>query len=185
MSPLRHLAVLLFSSALTMPLAWGQGAPHARAGLYNPQGEQIGTATLIQGERGPALLRIQVSKLPPGLHGVHIHAVGQCDPPTFELAGDHLNPFGKQHGHQNPAGAHAGDLPNLVVGPEGTAAQDVPAAGIAFGEGPHLPFATADTALITPGSAALVIHAQPDDERTDPAGNTGARIACGVFIQGR
>lgn len=185
MSPFRHLIVLLFYSALTLPPAWGQGPMPARVGLYNPQGEQIGTATLIQGERGPALIRIQVAKLSPGVHGLHIHAVGRCDPPTFESAGDHLNPFGKQHGHKNPAGAHVGDLPNLVVGPDGSANQDVPAAGIAFGEGPHSPFATADTTLITPGSAALVIHAQPDDERTDPAGNTGARVACGVFTHGR
>jgi superoxide dismutase, Cu-Zn family len=185
MRPTAHIVVILLCSALTMPLAWGQEATQARAGLYNPQGEQIGTATVIQGERGPALIRIQVSKLPPGAHGLHIHAVGQCDPPDFQSAGDHLNPFGKKHGHKNPDGAHAGDLPNLVVGPDGAAEVDVPAAGIAFGEGPHSPFATADTVLVTPGSAALVIHAQPDDEGTDPDGKSGPRIACGVFTRGR
>jgi Cu-Zn family superoxide dismutase len=185
MRPIACMVVVLLYGALTMPLAWGQEATPARAGLYNPQGEQIGTATVIQGERGPALIRLQVSKLPPGAHGFHIHAAGQCDPPDFRSAGDHLNPFGKKHGHKNPDGAHAGDLPNLVVGPDGTAELDVPAAGVAFGEGPQAPFATADTALVTPGSAALVIHAQPDDERTDPDGNAGARIACGVLTRGR
>jgi Cu-Zn family superoxide dismutase len=185
MRPIARVVVMLLYSAFTLPLAWGQEATPARAGLYNPQGEQIGTATVIQGERGPALIRLQVSKLPPGAHGLHIHAAGQCDPPDFRSAGDHLNPFGKKHGHKNPDGAHAGDLPNFVVGPNGTAELDVPAAGIAFGEGPQAPFATADTALITPGSAALVIHAQPDDEMTDPDGNAGARIACGVFTHRR
>jgi Cu-Zn family superoxide dismutase len=177
--------VLLLCSALTLPLAWAQETTPVRAGLYNAQGEQIGTATFIQGERGPALIRLQVSKLPPGVHGLHLHAVGQCDPPDFQSAGGHLNPFGKKHGHKNPEGAHAGDLPNLVVGPEGSAAVDVPAAGLAFGEESQAPLATADTALVTPGSAALVIHAQPDDETTDPDGKAGARIACGVLTRGR
>jgi superoxide dismutase, Cu-Zn family len=185
MRPLASLVVVGLCSALTLPLAWGQDTMQGRAGLYNPQGEQIGTATLIQGERGPALIRIQVSKLPPGAHGFHIHAVGQCDPPDFRSAGDHLNPFGKKHGRKNPDGSHAGDLANLMVGSDGTAEVDVPAPGIAFGEGPQSPFATADTALVTPGSAALVIHAQPDDEITDPDGKAGARIACGVLTRGR
>jgi superoxide dismutase, Cu-Zn family len=185
MRPIVRIVVVLLCTALTVPLAWGQEAKPMRAGLYNPQGEQIGTATVMQGERSPALIRIQVSKLPPGVHGIHIHAVGRCDPPDFRSAGDHLNPFSKKHGHKNPDGAHAGDLPNLAVGPDGSTEVDVPAPGIASGEEPQSSLASVDTALVTPGSAALVIHAQPDDETTDPDGNAGPRIACGVFTHGR
>ena len=110
-----------------------------------------------------------------GAHGIHLHAVGTCDAPGFASAGSHLNPHGKQHGSANPAGSHLGDLPNLIVGADGTGAitaklSDSPA-GIA-------------SALFDADGTALVIHASSDDYMTDPSGNSGPRIACAVLKRG-
>ena len=111
--------------------------------------------------------------LPPGLHAVHIHESAQCDPPDFKSAGGHFNPEGRQHGRKNPEGAHAGDLPNIRVGPDGAAAADFLVEGVTLEPGKQ--------SLFKPGGTSLVIHASADDDRTDPAGNAGARIACGVI----
>jgi Cu-Zn family superoxide dismutase len=111
--------------------------------------------------------------MPPGKHGIHVHAVGRCEAPEFKTAGAHFNPTDKQHGLQNPAGAHSGDLPNLVVDQEGRGKATFTAKGATLGEGKG--------SLLGPEGTALVIHADPDDEKTDPAGNSGARIACGVI----
>jgi Cu-Zn family superoxide dismutase len=113
-------------------------------------------------------------RLPPGGHGLHIHAVGRCDPPDFTSAGGHFNPGGKQHGRSNPAGPHSGDLPNLVVAASGEAGLDITTKAITLGPGPN-------SILAQP--TALVVHANPDDDRTDPTGNSGGRIACGVITR--
>jgi Cu-Zn family superoxide dismutase len=119
-------------------------------------------------------MAVVVNNLPPGKHGFHIHAVGKCDPPDFQSAGGHFNPFGKKHGLKNPEGPHAGDLPNLEVGPDGKGKLETTVGGLTLGkEG----LAT----LFGSNGTAVVIHAGPDDEKTDPAGNSGARIACGVI----
>jgi Cu-Zn family superoxide dismutase len=120
-------------------------------------------------------VRIDAAGLAPGTYGVHLHAVGRCDPPAFASAGPHWNPAARQHGKDNPMGMHMGDLPNLVVGAGGRggyefAIADAPLAG-----------PSAD-ALLDADGAAVVIHAQADDYRTDPSGNSGARIACGVLV---
>jgi Cu-Zn family superoxide dismutase len=119
-------------------------------------------------------VRLEAAGLPPGTYGVHVHAVGLCDPPAFASAGPHWNPAARQHGKDNPMGMHMGDLPNLVVTADGRGGYD---------------YAIADATLAGPGAdalldadgAAVVIHAQADDYRTDPSGNSGARIACGVL----
>lgn len=147
-------------------------AQTATAELRNAQNEIVGTAMFAEGPQG-VRIAVAVTKLPPGRHGFHIHAVGKCDPPGFASAGGHLNLDGKQHGWMNPAGAHAGDLPNLTVGPDGSAHVEVYAASLTLADGPR--------SLFHPGGAALVIHAGPDDETTDPAGNSGDRIACGLI----
>ena len=108
----------------------------------------------------------------PGTYGIHLHAVGKCDAPDFTTAGPHWNPAQKQHGFDNPMGAHAGDVRNLVVNPDGTAAVSVQLAGALF-----------DGALDADG-LALVIHEKADDYSTDPSGNSGKRIICGVFTKG-
>ena len=129
------------------------------------------SAGAVQAEPRPAgaYLRIAVQGLPPGDHGLHLHAVGRCDGPTFESAGAHWNPAGRQHGHLNPEGAHLGDLPNLTVSANGHGAINFLVAGqVGDADG-----------------TSLVVHARPDDYRTDPSGNSGDRIACAVLAPPR
>ncbi len=146
----------------------------AKAELRNAQGETVASAALSDGPDG-VWIELQVFKLRPGPHGFHIHEVGKCDPPAFTSAGGHFNPYGKRHGLKNPEGSHAGDLPNLVVGPDGTAKVKVYAKQVTAAPGQY--------SVFLPAARALVIHADPDDEKTDPAGNAGARIACGVVTR--
>jgi len=140
--------------------------------LINPQGETAGHATLTEQPAGVGI-SLQAWKLSPGPHGFHIHAVGRCDPPAFLSARGHFNPHEKKHGLKNPDGAHAGDLPNLVAGPDGIVVVKTVVSNVTLGPGMH--------SLLSREGSALVIHAGPDDEQTDPAGNAGARIACGVI----
>ena len=146
----------------------------AGAALKDKDGKDVGAVTLIETSEG---VRIAVTgyRLPPGAHGLHIHAVGQCVPPEFTSAGGHFNPGGKQHGKLNPAGPHAGDLPNLVVAASGEGGLDVTTKAVTLGPGP--------TSLWSGTGTAIVVHASPDDEKTDPTGNSGARIACGVVAK--
>lgn len=146
----------------------------AGAQLKDKEGKDVGVATLIQTADG---VRIAVTgyRLPPGTHGLHIHAAGQCQPPDFASAGGHFNPTGKQHGRLNPAGPHAGDLPNLVVAPSGEGGIDITTKAVTLEPAP--------ASLLGEKGTAIVIHAAPDDEKTDPAGNSGARIACGVITK--
>lgn len=141
--------------------------------LRDSAGRTRARATITQSGDG-LRLRIEATGMSPGAYGAHIHAVGRCDPPGFTTAGPHWNPTGRQHGKDNPAGMHKGDLPNLLVGADGSGSFeiDVPHGRIS-GRG-------AD-ALLDGDGAALVLHAAPDDFRTDPSGNSGARIACGVL----
>ncbi len=146
----------------------------ARAELRNAGGQVVATATFTQIGNTMRLL-VEAQGLPAGVKGVHIHAVGKCDPPDFTSAGSHFNPQGKQHGALNPQGPHAGDLPNLTVGADGKGRLESTTELVTLLGGPHSVF-DAD-------GSALVIHAAPDDFRTDPTGNSGARIACGVIVK--
>ena len=160
-------ALLLFST-----IAYSQAsAQTAEVELLNSHGKKVGSATLTEQPAG-VNISLQAWKLSPGPHAFHIHAVGKCDPPTFMSAGGHFNPDGKKHGVKNPAGPHAGDLPNLMVGPDGTAIVEVVAS--------HVTLMPGSSSLFGREGSALMIHASPDDDVTDPAGNAGARIACGV-----
>jgi Cu-Zn family superoxide dismutase len=133
--------------------------------LVNAAGMSVGA---VQAEQRPGgtYLRIAVQGLTPGEHGLHLHGVGRCDAPDFKSAGPHWNPAGKRHGHLNPLGAHAGDLPNLTVSSNGHGA---------------INFLVPGGALADADGISLVIHAKPDDYRTDPSGNSGDRIACAVI----
>ncbi len=146
----------------------------AGAALKDKDGKDVGAVTLIQTGDG---VRVAVTgyRLPPGAHGLHIHAAGQCQPPDFASAGAHFNPTGKQHGRVNPAGPHAGDLPNLVVAPSGEGGIDITTKAVSLGPGP--------TCLLGDTGTSIVIHAAADDEKTDPTGNSGGRIACGVITK--
>jgi superoxide dismutase, Cu-Zn family len=147
----------------------------ASATLLRGDGIQVGVARISR--EGPAwLLRVEARGLAPGLHGIHIHAVGRCDPPDFASAQGHWNPAGRAHGSANPAGMHAGDLPNLRADARGEGSGSFPLDPASAG---------ADAANLFDGDgAAVVIHAAPDDLRSDPSGNSGARIACGVLVRG-
>lgn len=151
-----------------------RAARKAKADLLNSKGQPVGTVKLTEKSNG-VQLELQAAQLPPGLHGFHIHAVGQCQAPEFLSAGPHFNPEGKHHGLDNPQGHHLGDLPNLNVGPDGKASLKILAPGVNLGEGPN--------SLFHEGGTSLVIHARPDDGKTDPAGNAGPRIACGVITK--
>jgi Cu-Zn family superoxide dismutase len=136
--------------------------------LVNAAGQTVGSVRAWQ-TAGGVSFHISASGLPHGLHGVHVHSVGRCDLPDFASAGPHWNPAGKQHGMNNPAGPHAGDLPNVEVAANGVLSATVTLAGASM------------ASLLDADGAALVIHADPDDYRTDPSGNSGARIACAVM----
>ena len=152
----------------------GADAPTAKVELRNGQGASVGTATLTEGHNG-VTIALQLSNLPPGTHGFHIHAVGKCDPPGFTTAGGHFNPEARKHGGKTAEGPHAGDLPNLTVGPDGGFKGKVLAPRVTLSAGTH--------SLFAPNGTALVIHADADDEMTDPTGNSGGRIACGVVVR--
>jgi Cu-Zn family superoxide dismutase len=150
-------------------------APAATAELRNAAGERVGVATFTRNDAG-ATLAVSVGGLSPGEHGIHLHQNGDCTPPDFAGAGDHFNPSKRQHGLSNPEGPHAGDLPNLLVEPDGSADASLPIAPELLGTG--------DRSIVSPQPGALVIHARPDDQRTDPSGNSGDRVVCGVVRSG-
>jgi superoxide dismutase, Cu-Zn family len=176
MRPITFLAAAaLLVSSIVSPTAQGQPRSEVLVALHNAQGEQIGSVTLLEEEASGVIIQGTVSKLPPGAHGFHIHAVGKCAPPDFMSAGPHFDPTDKQHGTKNPAGPHAGDLPDLMVGPDGSAQVNVVA--------PHATLKAGSETLLSSQGTALVIHADPDDDTTDPDGNAGTRIACGVITK--
>jgi Cu-Zn family superoxide dismutase len=156
---------------LTLPFA-ASAASRARATLRDVKGENVGTAALEETADG-VHITVEVQKLPPGPHGFHVHEVGKCEGPEFKSAGAHFNPGAKKHGLDNPEGAHAGDMQNLVAGPDGSAKGEFVARGATLAK-------SGPTSLLKEGGTAIVLHANADDMKTDPAGNAGPRMACGV-----
>ena len=167
MHPIRLTLAAVVLSGCTM---YGSSAiERADVPMRDAAGRELGTLTLAP-HMGGLMLTGRVQGLPPGTHGIHLHAAGRCEPP-FESAGAHWNPTDRRHGTQNPAGPHLGDMPNVVVASDGSATVNVMTAGGTLG---------GDDALMDGDGASVVIHAGADDYRTDPSGNSGARIACGV-----
>ena len=167
-SILKALPVLLCVSMA----AAAQAPKAAKADLKDANGKAVGTAKLKQTKTGVSIA-LSVMGLPAGTHAFHIHAVGTCAPPDFKSAGGHFNPEGKKHGLNNPDGPHAGDMPNITVGANGKGKAKTLNTRVALGEGAN--------SLFHEGGTALVIHEKADDGMTDPAGNAGNRIACGVI----
>ena len=146
----------------------------AHANIVNAQGTQIGTAKLTAASQG-VKVSVKVSQLTPGEHGIHVHTVGKCESPAFTTAGGHFNPTSSHHGvhNTNTPHPHVGDLPNLVVAKNGKGNATFTIVGATLDEGAN--------SLFHEGGTALVIHAKADDLMSDPSGNSGDRIACGVI----
>ncbi len=144
----------------------------AEAELQDAKGAPVGRAVVTQAADG-LWLEVTASGLTPGAHGLHVHAIGTCTAPDFASAGPHWNPSGHQHGRKNPAGAHAGDAPNLIADAAGKGSLKtwLGAGTIRDGAQP----------MLDGDGAAVVIHAEPDDEMTDPSGKSGTRVICGVL----
>jgi Cu-Zn family superoxide dismutase len=164
------------SWALIAALLWATAGfgQSAHADIVNVEGQKIGTA-LIRPSGGGVRIEVKVSQLPPGMHGIHIHNVGKCEGPAFASAGPHFNPASKKHGKENPEGPHAGDLLMLKVNADGVGQASLLDRNASFADGPN--------SIFHEGGSSLVIHSDPDDYKTDPAGNSGARIACGVIAK--
>ena len=151
-------------------------AAAATATVKSANGDDRGTAELWQDRDNVVHVDVKLTGLPPGPHGIHFHAVGLCEgtgaAAAFATAGAHFNPLGRQHGLDNAAGPHAGDAPNFTVAADGTARATFTTDRVSLTEG--------STTLFDADGSAIVIHAAADDQISQPAGNAGARIACGV-----
>jgi Cu-Zn family superoxide dismutase len=170
------LAALASATACSHGITGGPNPkPFASGTFRNAGGDRVGLATLTD-SAGTVRLGVSASQLSPGPHGLHFHAQGTCTPPDFASAGSHFNPDGRKHGRLNPEGPHLGDLPNLIVGSDGSADTSFTVAHDLAEPGAR--------SLLQPGRTALVIHAKADDERTDPSGNSGDRVACAVIEPG-
>ena len=174
--------MVLRSSVIVILLALAVGAndlwAESKMGiaeLINAQGKKVGKATFVEGKDGVEIA-IEVYGIPQGLHGFHIHSVGKCETPDFKTAGGHFNPYARKHGLKNPDGSHSGDMPNLLIGPSGNSSAIVLVPLVTLGEGKNSLFQSEGT--------SIVIHAGEDDQMTDPSGNSGDRIACGIIKKG-
>jgi Cu-Zn family superoxide dismutase len=169
------VSVVVLCTACSVAQRMTNTVATGRAVIYDLNGAPIGTAQLSQNANGVVSVEIATLALPAGTHGIHFHQVGKCEggATAFSTAGGHFNPLGKEHGLENPRGPHAGDAPNIVIPPGGVGR-------VSF---------TTDRVSLTPGAASLfdgdgssiVVHAGADDQVSQPAGNSGGRIACGVI----
>jgi Cu-Zn family superoxide dismutase len=174
---MKRIAICLAAfAAFTVP-ALAQDSTTATANVMDLDGNSLGTLELMDMDGGVHISG-ELTGLPGGDHGIHIHEKGDCDAAgKFESAGAHFNPTGHQHGKDNPEGPHAGDLPNISATAEGGGALvDVEDDSVTLGEG--------ENSLFDADGSAIVVHADPDDYKTDPSGNSGDRIACGVIEAG-
>lgn len=172
---LAALAIVICASVQpATPVAADEEGVSALARIADAKGMTVGFAHFTQLPDG-VFIQVFATQLTPGNHGIHLHAVGKCEGPEFTTAGGHFNPLNRQHGANNPEGAHAGDLANLTVGADGAAYAEFMTDQVTLGDGM--------SSLFDADGSAVVIHAMADDEMTDPTGNSGGRVACGVIVR--
>ncbi len=170
----RILLPLVLPAAILMLSAFSLAKDNVKVAIKDPAGKTVGWAMIKAA--GPGVhLKLTLDHMPPGEHAVHFHQVAKCEGPDFKSAGPHFNPDGKQHGLQNPDGHHAGDMANFSVNAKGEAAVDLYNKDVNLGSDSH--------SLFSNGGTSIVVHAKADDMRTDPSGNSGDRIACGVIAK--
>ena len=170
MKPLASLSLGLFLALIALS---SSSAAKTKVEMKDAQGKAVGD--IIIWDQGPGVaLELKLHDLTPGVHAIHFHQVPKCEGPDFKSAGGHFNPDGKKHGFDNPEGHHAGDMKNFTVGANGKATARLEDNDVTLKDGPH--------SLLSNG-AAIVVHAKADDYKTDPAGNSGDRVACGVLTK--
>jgi Cu-Zn family superoxide dismutase len=170
-----RIALVLAACIAAAPLAYAK-APSITVAIHASDGHDVGTATFTQKKKG-LHIHIEAKNLPVGDHAVHIHQKPVCDAPDFKGAGGHFNPDGKKHGMNNPMGHHNGDLPaNLTIGEDHTGTADFTVKYLSLD-------AASPNSILANGGTSIMIHDKADDMMTDPTGNAGNRIACGVITQ--
>jgi Cu-Zn family superoxide dismutase len=170
MKPIAYVVLALSLVLVALP---SRSAAKSKVELKDAQGKSVGD--VVVWDQGPGVaLQIKLHDLTPGVHAIHFHQVPKCEGPDFKSAGGHFNPESKKHGFDNPEGHHAGDMKNFTVGANGKASARLEDNDVTLKDGPH--------SLLTNG-AAIVVHAKADDYKTDPAGNSGDRVACGVLTK--
>jgi len=171
---MKHLGLALIALTILLATTAIPSAAKTVVELKDAQGKSVGSIIVMPKGSGVGL-KFHLHDLPPGEHGIHFHQNPKCDAPDFKSAGPHFNPDSKKHGLESPEGHHAGDMLNLTVDANGKADGTLEDKDVTFGDGLH--------SIFSNGGTAIVIHAKADDMKTDPSGNSGDRIACGVITK--